>query len=60
MRICPKGRIDYFGDYEGAYEIGDGKVTALSHEECIMRDLDDEDLVAQARRRNLLVSDGSI
>lgn len=60
MRIYPKGRIDYFGDYEGGYEIGDGKVTALSHEECIMRDLDDEDIVAEARRRNLHVTDGRI
>ena len=60
MGIYPEGRIDYFGDYEGGYEIGAGKVTVLSSEECVVRDLDDDEVIAEANRRNLYVTGGRI
>lgn len=51
--IQPRGCITYFGDYEGRYEIEDGMVTTLSHEECIVHDLADEEVLMEAKRRGL-------
>lgn len=53
--IYPKGEITYYGDYEGRYEIGNGEVITLSHEECIVHDMADEEVIEEARRRGLYV-----
>lgn len=53
--ICPYGRIEYYGDYEGRYDIEDGTVTTLSREECFVRDMTDEEVIAEAERRKLTV-----
>lgn len=57
LNIYPEGVITYYGDYEGRYEIGNGQVQTLSHEECIVHDMTDEEIVEEARRRGLCVTD---
>lgn len=54
--IQPQGCITYWGDYEGRHEIENGVVTTLSHEECIVHDLADEEVIMEAKRRGLAIS----
>ncbi len=45
--------ISYYGDAEGQYICENGKFTALSEEEMHLRNVDDEDLIAEIYRRGL-------
>lgn len=49
--IDVEGSLDYYGDYEGRDVVAAGVVENLDHDEVVMRDVSDTELLAEAARR---------
>ena len=49
------GRIEYYYDWEGRYDIVNNKVAILSKEEAIICDTDDETLIDELESRGYIV-----
>ena len=55
-----EGSLDYYGDYEGRYEIANGEIENLDYDEVVIRDMSDTELLAEAARRGfILIKQGS-
>ena len=49
------GRVEYYYDWEGCYDIKDNKVTILSKEEMVICDADDDMLAKELEKRGFVV-----
>ena len=49
--ILADGTIQYYGDYDGRYEIHNGIMEALDEDECALRDTSDKELLREVKRR---------
>lgn len=49
--IFSNGMIQYYGDYNGRYEIHNGVMEALNEDDCVLRDTSDEELLREVKRR---------